>query len=255
MSERSERTIDVARGWNAASARVAPTWELRPWPNDTTAMLLVFVDHTAVPASGDLEAAVARARQAGIRTLRTSALFPRAAEVAREHGFEAVDTLHLLRLRLDGVSLRRISDLATTQGHTTRPLRAWHHARAAEVDQDAFGMTWGNDAASVADIRAATPHHRARMVRYGRRVAGFAISGWGGDSGYVQRLAVHHDHRRRGVARALVVDALASMRHRSLAAVYVNTGLDNAAALALYEDLGFERLDEYLTIAARDLAT
>jgi ribosomal protein S18 acetylase RimI-like enzyme len=30
--------------------------------------------------------------------------------------------------------------------------------------------------------------------------------------------------------------------------------LDNAAALALYEDLGFERLDERLTIAARDIA-
>jgi ribosomal protein S18 acetylase RimI-like enzyme len=245
---------EVARAWNMASSRLAPTWELRPWPNDPTAMLLVFTDHATVPRGDDLEHAVDRAREAGIRTLRTSALFPRAAEIALEHGFAPIDTLHLLRLRLDEAAGRRIDQLAAATGHATRPLRVWHHPRAAEVDQDAFGTLWGNDAASVADIRVATPHHRARMVRDGRRMAGFAISGWGGSSGYVQRVAVRQDQRRRGVARALVVDSLAWMRGRPVTAAYVNTGLDNAAALALYEDLGFERLDERLTIAARDIA-
>jgi ribosomal protein S18 acetylase RimI-like enzyme len=233
---------------------MAPTWELRPWPNDPSAMLLVFVDHTSLPAGADLEQAVARARAAGIRTLRTSALFPRAAEIAFEHGFTPIDTLHLLRLRLDRAAFSRIDELATSTGHNTRPLRPWQHAQAAAVDQDAFGETWGNDAASVRDIRAATPHHRARIVRDGRQIAGFAISGWGGSSGYVQRVAVRREHRRRGVARALVVDALAWMRSLPLTAAYVNTGLDNGAALALYEDLGFERLDERLVIAARDVA-
>jgi ribosomal-protein-alanine N-acetyltransferase len=85
-------------------------------------------------------------------------------------------------------------------------------------------------------------------------MAGFAISGWGGHTGYVQRVAVHRDHRRRGVARALVIDALAWMSALPLTAAYVNTGIDNTAALALYEDLGFERLDERLVIAARDIA-
>jgi ribosomal protein S18 acetylase RimI-like enzyme len=245
---------EVLRTWSAGPARIGPSWELRPWPNDPTAMLLVFVDHNTVPVGTDLEAAVASARRAGVRTLRTSALFPRAAEVAREHGFEPIDTLHLLRLRLDDAAHARIDELAVSTDHATRPLRAWHHTRAAEVDQDAFGRTWGNDAASVADIRVATPHHRARLVRDGRRMAGFAISGWGGNSGYVQRVAVRREHRRRGVARALVVDALAWMRRRPVTAAYVNTGLDNAAALALYEDLGFERLDERLTIAARNIS-
>jgi ribosomal protein S18 acetylase RimI-like enzyme len=215
-------------------------------------MLLVFVDHATVPAGSDLDDAVARARARGVRTLRTSALFPRATEIALEHGFAPIDTLHLLRLRLDDAARSTIDELAKTTGHATRPLRAWQHSRAAEVDQDAFGTIWGNDAASVADIRLATPHHRARTVRDGGRMAGFAISGWGGNTGYVQRVAVHHEHRRRGVARALVVDSLAWMRGRPITAAYVNTGLDNTAALALYEALGFERLDERLTIAARD---
>ena len=55
-------------------------------------------------------------------------------------------------------------------------------------------------------------------------------------------------------SRALVADALVWMRGRPVTAVYVNTGLDNAPALALYEDLGFERMDERLIIAARDIA-
>ena len=244
---------EALRTWNTDSTRLAPTWQLRPWPNDPTAMLLVFVDHTCVPAGADLEQAASRARAAGIRTLRTSALLPRAAEVAREHGFATIDTLHLLRLYLDEATCRRIDEQASA-GHATSPLRAWHHTRAAAVDQDAFGSTWGNDAASLADIRVATPHHRARIVRDGRQMAGFAISGWGGPTGYVQRVAVHRDHRRRGVARSLVIDALAWMSGLPLTAAYVNTGVDNAAALALYEDLGFERLDERLVIAARDLA-
>jgi ribosomal protein S18 acetylase RimI-like enzyme len=245
---------EALRAWNAGLARDTRTWELRPWPNDPTAMLLVFVDHTTVPGGEELEAAVARARQAGVRTLRTSAMFPRTAAIARRHGFEPIDSLHLLRLRLDAAACTRIDALAASIHPTTRPLRAWHHRRAAEVDQNAFGATWGNDAAGIADIRVATPHHRARMVRAGRRMAGFAISGWGGCSGYLQRVAVHREQRRRGIARALVVDALGWMRHHPVTAVYVNTGLENAAALALYEQLGFERLDERLTIASRDIA-
>jgi ribosomal-protein-alanine N-acetyltransferase len=201
-----------------------------------------------------LENAVACARAAGIRTLRTSAMLPHAAGVAAEHGFTAIDTLYLLRLSLDDSSRRSIAALASAPEHDTRPLHNWHHRRAALVDQDAFGAMWGNDAVSVADIRSATPHHRARMVRTRRHMAGFAISGWGGHTGYVQRVAVHRDHRRRGVARALVVDALAWMSALPLTAAYVNTGIGNTAALALYEDLGFERLDERLVIAARDIA-
>lgn len=245
---------EALRTWDTGPSRVAPTWQLRPWPNDPTSMLLVFVDHTSVPTGVELDEAVARARAAGIRTLRTSAMLPRAADVATEHGFSAIDTLHLLRLSLDDSARRRIDALESVREHHTRPLRNWQHARAARVDQDAFGEMWGNDAASVADIRAATPHHRARMVRAGRHMAGFAISGWGGNIGYVQRVAVHRDHRRRGVARSLVVDALAWMSALPLTAAYVNTGIHNTAALALYEDLGFERLDERLVIAARDIA-
>jgi ribosomal protein S18 acetylase RimI-like enzyme len=214
-------------------------------------MLIVFADHLGIPSPAELDSAVDAARRAGAVTVRTSALFPRAAEVATDHGFVPIDTLCLLRLRLDDTFDQRVEGRYGTALPATRTMRTWHHERAAVVDRDAFGNLWGNDAASLADIRRATPHHQARMIRDAGSIVAFAISGYGGEAGYVQRVAVATTHRRRGLARALVVDGLVWMRRRPLSNAYVNTGFENTAALALYEGLGFERMDDHLTIVER----
>lgn len=215
--------------------------------------MLVFVDHLNVPTRADLTNALAQARAAGAHVVRTSALFPRAADVALDAGFHTIDTLALLRRSVDHHLDRDIESLFGPVVPRSRPLRPWHHQRAAVVDQDAFGAAWGNDARSLADIRRATPLHRARLRRDGRTVLGFAISGAAGDSGYIQRLAVSTAARRRGIGRELVADALVWMRRSGFATAYVNTGVGNAAALALYEGLGFVRMDDQLVIAERRL--
>jgi len=214
-------------------------------------MLLVLVDHSVLPDIDELDAASEQARRHGATRLRTSALFPRAAEIAREARFEPIDTLALLRLSLDS---QLDALLEREPSPNTRSLRAWHIARAARVDQQAFGRMWGNDASSLGEVRTATPAHRARFVGSRGHISGFAIFGAGGDSGYVQRLAVADADRRRGMARRLVVDGLQWMRGRGLATAHVNTGIYNAPALALYEGLGFVRLADQLTIAERQLA-
>jgi ribosomal protein S18 acetylase RimI-like enzyme len=56
---------------------------------------------------------------------------------------------------------------------------------------------------------------------------------------YVDALAVADHARRRGVATALLDEAEALARRRGLDAVALDTGLDNAAARALYEQAGF----------------
>jgi ribosomal protein S18 acetylase RimI-like enzyme len=235
-------------------AHPAETWRLRAWPHDPTARLLVFVDLARPPTADDFGRAITQATADGARVLRTSALYPSSAEIAHQFGFTTIDTLALLRLRLDDQVDHWIEARYGAVLPITRPLRAWHHARAAAVDEAAFGRHWGNDADSLAEIRSATPVHRARLVGRGKQVAGFAVSGASADTGYIQRLAVHPDHRRQGHARNLVADALAWMRRRRLGMVYVNTGLDNDAALALYAGFGFTRLDEVLTIAERTIA-
>ncbi len=223
-------------------------WRMRQWPNDVTVAHLVFLDHMETPTTDALNAAVEHARRRGARAIRTSALFPRPAEPVLASGFEPIDRLALLRLDLDD----EIIDGLPTAGRTG-PLMPWNASSAAGVDQDAFGPMWGNDAASLRDIRRATPHHRARLVRRDRRIAGMAISGAAGGNGYLQRLAVATDHRREGIATTLAVDALRWIYRRDITIAMVNTGVKNTGALALYDRLGFERLDDELIIAERQL--
>ncbi len=216
---------------------------MRQWPNDPTVAHLVFLDHLTVPTPGAIDEAVEHARRRGARCIRTSALFPRAAEVVLPAGFTTIDRLALLQLTLGDVAER------LPRRPRTAAMQPWHHQRVARIDQEAFGSMWGNDAASIRDIRRATPEHRARVVRVDRELAGFAISGSAGSNGYLQRLAVAPHRRRRGLALDLVVDSLHWMLQRRVRMAYVNTGITNTAALELYDQIGFVRLDDELRIA------
>ncbi|CAN5415161.1 hypothetical protein BH23ACT3_BH23ACT3_10160 [soil metagenome] len=211
---------------------------------------LIVLEHDAVPSSDELAYWIERARRRGFRVLRTGALFPDAASAVLEAGFRLLDSLVLLRIDLDDPTALDAPPQNGARGGV-RVTRLWarQHEAAAAVDRVSFGATWGNDARSLADIRRATPAHWARKVGASRGVDAFAISGAGGRTGYVQRLAVHPDQRRSGIANALVDDAIAWMRSRGLSSALVNTGEDNTAALKLYERWGFRRLGDRLTVA------
>jgi ribosomal protein S18 acetylase RimI-like enzyme len=211
------------------------------------------LDQHAVPSTEEFEGWIVAARRAGYRRLRTSALFPSAANTALSSGFVAVDTLALLRADLavdDAVDdAPRIQRPRRRRSLPTRPLRSRHLTDAARLDQEAFGIEWGNDPTSLREIRRATPVHRARCVVRDGAVVGFAISGAGGSTGYLQRLAVDTVHRRTGVASALVADSLRWMRRNGLRNALVNTGVANEAALGLYAGFGFHRLADRLVVA------
>lgn len=218
---------------------------MRQWPNDPTVAHLIFVDHHEVPSAASVDTAVRHASRRGARAVRTSALFPKAADAVLGCGFEPLDRLALLRRGLRDLSV--VDDVGELRA--TRPMLPWQHRAAAAVDRAAFGPLWANDATSLRDIRRATPQHRARVVHRNHALVGFAISGGAGDHGYLQRLAVDPVHRRQGIATALVLDALSWMRAQQLTTVLVNTGRTNEPALRLYESIGFERLEDELVIA------
>ena len=141
----------------------------------------------------------------------------------------------------------------------TSRLRPRRHREAARVDRDAFGDPWGNDAGDLAEIRRATPLHRARArfvagPDHGRRLAAFAITGAAAGHGYLQRLAVDPSHQGQGHGRALVLDSLHWMHTRRLGHGLVNTAVDNERALGLYESVGFRRLPDRLVVMQLDLA-
>jgi ribosomal protein S18 acetylase RimI-like enzyme len=61
---------------------------------------------------------------------------------------------------------------------------------------------------------------------------------------YVDGLAIDPEHRRRGIARALLTAAERRARELRLPSLALDTSLDNAAARALYEGYGFESTRE-----------
>ncbi len=142
-----------------------------------------------------------------------------------------------------------------TPRNQVRPMRIWHLTSAVDIDRRSFGDDWGNSTHSLQQILGATERARARVARDPRdprsRVDGFIISGVTDTTGYIQRLAVHPEHRRRGLARSLVVDALGWMRRVGATGCFVNTGVDNTSALALYRSLGFVDTGEVLTVNER----
>src|SRR5436190_634893 len=88
-------------------------------------------------------------------------------------------------------------------------VRARDAARTAvlALDHIAFGAD-GFDTAALDAALHATTAVRLRAVGRGSMPQGYAITGAAGRRGYVQRLAVHPDARRRGIGGALLVDGL-----------------------------------------------
>lgn len=222
---------------------------LDTWPYEPDVAHLVLLDHHMVPTSTNVAGWVDEARQTPepTRAVRTGAMFPEAAVVFTDVGFTTIDTLALLDVRL--LTRRdRSRPGRRNASATTRRMRSNDLPVVAELDRTAFGNPWGNDVRSLSNITTATPRHRARVVEGPDGLEAFAISGQSGSYGYLQRLAVHPDARRRGHARRLVADALHWMERRGASTALVNTGVDNDAALDLYHSLGFTRRAETLQI-------
>jgi len=235
-------------------AGLGPRVRVRPWAFDRGVVQLALADQGIVPARDEIRGWIDTlgAEDPGLRVIRTGALFADAADRFAAAGFTVIDTLALLRI-----------DLADRSRGSTRratsPLRARRHAAAAQVDRDAFGDPWGNDAGDLGEIRRATPLHRARarfVATPGtrRELAAFAITGAAAGHGYLQRLAVAPTHQGHGHGRALVDDSLAWMHRRRLGHGLVNTAVDNDRALRLYESVGFRQLSDRLVVMQLDLA-
>jgi ribosomal protein S18 acetylase RimI-like enzyme len=238
----SRTSDDLTRRGSIALRDAGLTARAHPYSGVAGMALVVVPDGSAVPTPDHFQAWSRTLADHGFTTMRTGALSPRQAAQADRAGLRCVQELALLEM----------GPVPATRAprHRTHRLRRKHLQTIAQIDRAAFGPTWWLDAAMLADVRNATPMHRARVVRRpgGDAVVGFLISGRAGRTGYIQRLAVHPDAHRSGLATDLMLDSLRWMRRARLQRVFVNTHVDNAAALALYRTHGFVELPERLRV-------
>lgn len=212
-------------------------------PGDPAMAQVVVLDGLVVPAPEHWRGWARSLASAGFTTMRTGALSPRQAHQAEQAGMHCVQELALLDL----VAPAR----PTRPAHRTRRAHRHHLTAMALVDRAAFGDRWALDEHMIGDIRRATPSHRARVVvlRSSRPTpAGFLVSGRAGRTGYIQRLAVDPSFQRTGIASSLMADALRWMHRSRLQRVFVNTHVENTAALELYRRHGFTVMPERLRV-------
>jgi ribosomal protein S18 acetylase RimI-like enzyme len=138
---------------------------------------------------------------------------------------------------------RLLRVLYPRDGHTA----SWEVCRVAELDGEIAGVlaafpTVAGDGLARRFIRLTlartAPWRVPHLYRHLRATAGVAPSP-PARALYVDALAVAPDRRRRGVATALLAEAARMACETGLPAVALDTGMENAAARALYERAGF----------------
>ena len=223
----------------------AERFRVTPWHAGTGVAHLALAPRQVPPQVDSLRSVLETLRERGYDRVITSAMAETETAPFEALGFVEDDRLHVLEFRLDQ-SGRQLPD-RPREIKLRRAGRA-DRERALALDAQAFEPFWRLDAEGLADAEEATPHSRFRVATIDRTVAGYAITGRGGDSGFLQRLATDPRYQRRGVATALVGDSLRwCARHRARQ-VFVNTQVVNKAALALYLSLGFVATDHDLIV-------
>jgi ribosomal protein S18 acetylase RimI-like enzyme len=234
--------LDVVH-WGSDRLRVGP------WRGDATiAQVVPAPGHAPHPVT--IDRCLDDLARRGYRSVLTSALTYAEQQPFLETGFVVHERLHLLRHSFQALPRHQP---ALTDGLRLR--RAWRRDRdgALAVDGAAFSPFWRFDQQGLEDARRATPNSRFRVVDRHGEVVGYAVTGRAGAIGYLQRLAVTPEHQRRGIGRALVLDGLLWARRRGAASLLVNTQETNAAAVELYESMGFTREAYGLAVLERPL--
>lgn len=128
-------------------------------------------------------------------------------------------------------------------------------AAAISVDQSAFEPEWQYDDACLEDALEATATRALLICEVESVLSGYAVVDLAGPQGFLQRLAVHPNHHRRGIGRALVRAGMQWSRNRGAGIMVLNMKLDNEVARRLYRGEGFVEDTAPLVVMRLDPAT
>ena len=96
-----------------------------------------------------------------------------------------------------------------------------------------------NAADGVIDRKAAVQPDLFLVAVSGTHVIGTILAGYDGVRGWVHRLAVHNDHKRQGIASALMRQAEAALRTVGCPKINLQVRDSNLEVIAFYETLGY----------------
>lgn len=232
------RAIEVL-AWGRERARAGP------WRGDRDVAYLSPAPGAPAPSASFVRRCLGQLAARGFTRVVTGALAPAEQAGFLVAGFAVEEELLLLA-----------HDLRNLAPAPPVPLRrALHQDRPAVLSLDhlSFPPFWQLDGPGLDEAVMATPRARFRVAEVQGTTVGYTVTGRAGRRGYVQRLAVHPDYRRLGIARALVLDGLRWLRRWRVENAVVNTQQTNDGAAALYEAMGFRREPSGLSVLSADL--
>ena len=158
-------------------------------------------------------------------------------------------------------SLDDIPDAPLPEGLEIREVREADHRRIFDADDEAFRDHWGHREVSDADFRRlfAMPDLDTSLWAVAwdgdEVVGGVQTFVWktenevlGVRRGWLERISVRRPWRRRGVAKAIIAEALRRLRAAGMTEAMLGVDAENlTGALQLYESLGFEVKDRGAT--------
>lgn len=191
------------------------------------------------------------------------ALRARGSEHVYISGDEAADPWHLPALRTlgyvhdtDVIVYEKTRMNVPSQGNAevrVRPATAVDLPAILAVDARCFSAEWCKDDAQLGIALHESP--RFLVVEKNETIIGYAFvtSHYDGRLVHLVRIAVHPDHRGKGLGARLLFEVVAFAGRTGADIVTLNTQAYNRAARRLYEWFGFRRTGEKQTVLRYDL--
>lgn len=109
----------------------------------------------------------------------------------------------------------------------------------AEIEKLTFSRPWSYDALAEELQNPLAVFYVAKLTETGRSV-GYLGMHHILSEGFISNIAVHPNHRRQGIASALMNKALKYVKTNQLTRLTLEVRVSNTPAIALYKQFGFE---------------
>ncbi len=221
--------LTLRRGWARAEAR--------PWNDHEPQASLRLLRG----GSSFLEACTTRLLALGVESVLSPPLPMSAQRAWNQAGYQPFIDLALMRKSLDGGD--------GSPDHLVVERADFGIDDLLAIDAAAFPQFWRFSRGALEEaIEATTRSTTLTILGSDGAPIAYAVVGFGSAIAYLQRVAVLPEWQGQGMGRSLVRVVSRKARSSGAKVLLLNTQTDNHSAIALYEDEGFIRLPEPLTL-------